>query len=79
MGFGKPNKKILVMIIEYLYMGMPYFIIGFVFTIIYDWLLSKLEDTELHFTNIERILMVIIWPIFLTITIINVIKFLRRK
>ena len=58
---------------------LTYLLIGVVFTIIYDWLLSQLEDTELHFNNFERVLMIFVWPVFFTITIINIIKFIREK
>ena len=74
MGFGKPNQKILVMIVEYLNIFMPYLIIGLVIVMIYDYLLSKLEDTELHFNNFERIIMILFWPIFVLFSIISFIK-----
>ena len=74
MGFGKPNQKILVMIVEYLNIFMPYLIIGLVIVMIYDYLLPKLEDTELHFNNFERIIMILFWPIFVLFSIISFIK-----
>ena len=74
MGCGKPNQKILVMIVEYLNIFMPYLIIGLVIVMIYDYLLSKLEDTELHFNNFERIIMILFWPIFVLFSIISFIK-----
>ena len=74
MGFGKPNQKILVMIVEYLNIFMPYLIIGLVIVMIYDYLLSKLEDTELHFNNFERIIIIFFWPIFVLFSIISFIK-----
>jgi uncharacterized membrane protein YraQ (UPF0718 family) len=73
-GFGKPNKKILVMILEYLKIFMPYLIIGLVIAMIYDYLLSKLDDEELHFNNFERIIMILLWPIFVLFSIIAFIK-----
>lgn len=74
MGFGKPNKKILVMILEYLNIFMPYLILGLVIAMIYDYLLSKLENEELHFNNFERIIMILFWPIFVLFSIIAFIK-----
>jgi Mn2+/Fe2+ NRAMP family transporter len=73
-GFGKPNKKILVMILEYLNIFMPYLILGLVIAMIYDYLLSKLENEELHFNNFERIIMILFWPIFVLFSIIAFIK-----
>ena len=62
------------MIVEYLNIFMPYLIIGLVIVMIYDYLLSKLEDTELHFNNFERIIMILFWPIFVLFSIISFIK-----
>ena len=56
-----------------------YFIIGLVFTMFYDWILSKVDDEEVQFNNFERVLMTIVWPVFFTITIINLIKYLRNQ
>ena len=74
MGCGKFNKKVLVMIAQYGQEILIYLVFGFGFTMFYDWLLSRGGDDELQFNNFERILMVIMWPIFFTITIINLIK-----
>ena len=62
------------MIVEYLNIFMPYLIIGLVIVMIYDYFLSKLEDTELHFNNFERIIMILFWPIFVLFSIISFIK-----
>ena len=62
------------MIVEYLNIFMPYLIIGLVIVMIYDYLLSKLEDTELHFNNFERIIIIFFWPIFVLFSIISFIK-----
>ena len=62
------------MILEYLKIFMPYLITGLVIAMIYDYLLSKLEDEELHFNNFERIIMILFWPIFLLFSIIAFIK-----
>ena len=62
------------MIVEYLNIFMPYLIIGLVIVMIYDYLLSKLEHTELHFNNFERIIMILFWPIFVLFSIISFIK-----
>jgi hypothetical protein len=56
-----------------------YFIFGLAFTMFYDWVLSKVEDTDLHFNNFERVLMILVWPIFFTITIINLIKYIKNQ
>ena len=79
MGCGKFNKKILVMILEYREAILLYLIFGLVFTMFYDWVLSKVEDTDLHFNNFERVLMILVWPIFFTITIINLIKYIKNQ
>ena len=62
------------MILEYLKIFMPYLIIGLVIAMIYDYLLSKLDDEELHFNNFERIIMILLWPIFVLFSIIAFIK-----
>lgn len=67
------------MILEYLRMGLPYLIFGLGFTMFYDWILSRVDDDEVQFTNFERVLMVLLWPIFATITIINVIRYIRNQ
>ena len=79
MGCGKFNKKVLVMIAQYGQEILIYLVFGFGFTMFYDWLLSRGGDDELQFNNFERILMVIMWPIFFTITIINLIKYLNEE
>ena len=56
-----------------------YFIFGLLFTMFYDWILSKVDDEEVQFNNFERVLMVFVWPIFFTITIINLIKYIREQ
>jgi hypothetical protein len=56
-----------------------YFIFGLAFTMFYDWILSKVDDEEVQFNNFERVLMVIVWPIFFTITVINLIKYIREQ
>jgi len=58
---------------------LNYIICGIIFTMIYDWLLSRLEDKSVRFNNLERVLMVILWPFMLLITIINVVKHLKRR
>jgi len=78
-GCGKFNKKVLVMIAQYGQEILIYLVFGFGFTMFYDWLLSRGGDDELQFNNFERILMVIMWPIFFTITIINLIKYLNEE
>lgn len=62
------------MIVEYLNIFMPYLIIGLVIAMIYDYILSKLEDVELHFNNFERIIIIFLWPIFVLFSIIAFIK-----
>lgn len=62
------------MILEYLNIFMPYLILGLVIAMIYDYLLSKLENEELHFNNFERIIMILFWPIFVLFSIIAFIK-----
>jgi hypothetical protein len=56
-----------------------YIIFGIIFTMIYDWLLSRLDDKSLRFNNIERVLMVFTWPFMLLVTIINIIRYLNKK
>ena len=67
------------MILEYREVILSYLIFGLVFTMFYDWILSKVDDTELHFNNFERVLMILLWPIFFTITIINLIKYIKNQ
>lgn len=67
------------MIAQYGQEILIYLVFGFGFTMFYDWLLSRGGDDELQFNNFERILMVIMWPIFFTITIINLIKYLNEE
>lgn len=56
-----------------------YLIFGLGFTMFYDWILSRVDDEEVQFNNFERVLMTIVWPIFFTITIINLIKYFRER
>ena len=56
-----------------------YIIFGIIFTMVYDWLLSRLDDKSLRFNNIERVLMVLSWPFMLLVTIINIVKHLNKK
>jgi hypothetical protein len=67
------------MILQYGQEILVYLVLGFGFTMFYDWLLSRGGDDELQFNNFERVLMVIMWPIFFTITIINLIKYLNEQ
>ena len=48
-----------------------YIIFGLVFTAAVDFLISKTQDEEIQFTNIERFLSITLWPIYLFIFIIN--------
>jgi hypothetical protein len=67
------------MILEYRELILSYLIFGLVFTMFYDWVLSRVDDTELHFNNFERVLMILLWPVFFTITIINLIKYIKNQ
>jgi hypothetical protein len=67
------------MILEYREEILLYLIFGLVFTMFYDWVLSRVDDTELHFNNFERVLMILLWPVFFTITIINLIKYIKNQ
>ena len=48
-----------------------YIIFGLVFTAAVDFLLSKTQDEEIQFKNIERLLSIVLWPIYLFIFILN--------
>lgn len=79
MGFGKPNKEILVMILHNLSIFIPYLLIGLSVSMIYDYILSKIDDEELYFNNLERIVMIIFWPIFILFSIIAFIKRINKN
>ena len=48
-----------------------YALIGVVFTASLDHILTRANDEEIEFTNIERILCIVLWPIYLLIFIFN--------
>ena len=48
-----------------------YALIGGVFTASLDHILARSNDEEIEFTNIERILCIVLWPIYLLIFIFN--------
>jgi len=48
-----------------------YIITGLVFTAAVDFLLTKTQDEENQFKNIERLLSIVFWPVYLFIFILN--------
>jgi hypothetical protein len=58
---------------------MCYIIIGLVLTMTVDYLINKLEIDEAKFTNTERIISIIIWPLIVIISIFVVIKSKNKK
>lgn len=54
---------------------ITYFIIGFILTIIYDMIgIYLVKRDELKFTNAERILLLLFWPLVISISIIKSLK-----
>lgn len=52
--------------------GLWYLLIGTLLTAFYDWLQQQIvKRDELIFTNWERILLIIGWPIIITLSIIK--------
>jgi len=48
-----------------------YFIIGFLFMLTLEWASNKVLETPVEFTNAERILISLAWPVFLINIIIS--------
>tara|TARA_R110002153_G_scaffold174119_2_gene327277 strand:+ start:369 stop:563 length:195 start_codon:yes stop_codon:yes gene_type:complete len=48
-----------------------YLFVGLVFTAAVDFLISKTGDEEIQFKNIERLLSIVLWPVYLFIFILN--------
>lgn len=67
------------MILDNLRIFIPYLIIGLSVVMIYDYILSKIDDKELHFNNLERIIMILFWPIFILFSIIAFIKQINKN
>ena len=57
---------------------VTYLLIGAIFTLIMDWL-SNHWDTENKFTNLERIVVILIWPISLLIFLREFIREIKKK
>ena len=53
---------------------MWYLIIGMILMMIIDYVTYKFELHEAKFTNFERIMAIILWPIMLLVIIIETIK-----
>lgn len=53
---------------------MWYIIIGMVLTMIIDYLTAKYEIHDAKFTNTERVISILLWPIIILMIIIEVIK-----
>lgn len=55
-----------------------YLLVGAIFAFIMDWLTDHWE-TENKFTNLERIVVILIWPISLLVFLREFIKEIRKK
>lgn len=53
---------------------MWYIIIGMVLTMIIDYLTAKYEIDDAKFTNTERVISIILWPVIILVIIIEIIK-----
>jgi len=53
---------------------MWYIIIGMVLTMIIDYLTAKYEIDDARFTNTERVISILLWPVIVLMIIIEVIK-----
>ena len=53
---------------------MWYIITGMILTMMIDYLTHKLEINDAKFTNTERFISVILWPIIILVIIIETIK-----
>lgn len=52
-----------------------YLIIGVILTVIYDFIQKfVVNNDELHFTNWERVLLILGWPIIMIVSIIKTFK-----
>jgi len=51
-----------------------YLIGGILFNAFYDWIVTRIKEEHLRFTVIERILVLIIWPVPAILFIGGVIK-----
>lgn len=51
-----------------------YLIIGMVLTMFVDYWTYKLEIHEAKFTNFERIISILIWPVILFVIIVEIIN-----
>lgn len=40
-----------------------YLLIGLLVSILFDWVMKKLPIEELQFTNWERLVLIVIWPL----------------
>lgn len=40
-----------------------YFLIGLSVSILFDWVMKKMPIEELQFTNWERLVLIVIWPL----------------
>lgn len=53
---------------------MNYLLLGVIFNAAYDFAITRIKREELRFTIVERIVFVIIWPVYVMFMIINFIK-----
>lgn len=53
---------------------MWYIITGMVLTMIIDLLTHKYQIEEAKFTNIERLISIVIWPVIILVIIIETIR-----
>jgi hypothetical protein len=56
-----------------------YLMIGLGVTMLLDYLSSKNEDTDLHFNNSERVVVILFWPLAFGSFIFNFIKHFFSK
>ena len=53
---------------------MNYLLLGVVFNAAYDFAITHIKREELRFTIVERVVFVIVWPVYVVFMIINFIK-----
>ena len=51
-----------------------YFSIGVALNFLYDSIISRIRREDLRFTNRERIYLLLLWPLFATMWITNLLK-----